>query len=230
MSSPKKSLVIAPHADDETLGMGGTIAKKMNQGEDVVIAVMTGHGEEPHPLWKRELWDEIRSETREAIKSLGNPRVEFFELPGLCLPEYPTYETNRVIAEIVNREAPTELFLPYYHDLHHDHQIVCHAGLVASRGYLANASKIELVAMYETPTETHLMPAAIQSAFSPNYFVDISDHIDDKLAAWSSYASQQQTGFTPRSPAALSALATLRGSEIGVAAAEGFVLVRGKAG
>ena len=41
-------LVIAPHADDETLGMGGTIARLGSEGREVNVAVMTGPGAEPH--------------------------------------------------------------------------------------------------------------------------------------------------------------------------------------
>ncbi|HIB69270.1 MAG TPA: hypothetical protein EYO33_30350, partial [Phycisphaerales bacterium] len=42
-----KVLVIAPHADDETLGVGGTIRKHAEAGDQVVVAVMTGPGKEP---------------------------------------------------------------------------------------------------------------------------------------------------------------------------------------
>ena len=40
-----KILVLAPHADDETLGMGGTIFLKREQGHKVFVAILTGHGE-----------------------------------------------------------------------------------------------------------------------------------------------------------------------------------------
>ena len=54
-------LVIAPHADDEVLGVGGTMARRSLEGDDVIVAVFTGHGDEPHPLWGRKGWDVVRS-------------------------------------------------------------------------------------------------------------------------------------------------------------------------
>jgi LmbE family N-acetylglucosaminyl deacetylase len=226
MSSLRKTLVIAPHADDETLGMGATIAKKTAAGENVTVAIMTGHGEQPHPLWGPELWEGLRTETAKAIIHLGKPNLEFCELPGACLSEHPNYDINKTVLELVQRLNPHELYLPYYHDLHHDHQQLAHAGLVASRAYLSSSRSLELVAMYETPTETHLVPATIQSPFVPNLYENVTGHLDSKLAAWAEYASQQHLGFSPRSPDAIKASATLRGSEIGVEAAEAFVAIR----
>ena len=37
-----RTLVVAPHADDETLGCGGTIVRLVREGHEVTVAVMTG--------------------------------------------------------------------------------------------------------------------------------------------------------------------------------------------
>ena len=37
----KRIVVFAPHPDDETLGTGGTIVRKLNEGYEVVIVVLT---------------------------------------------------------------------------------------------------------------------------------------------------------------------------------------------
>jgi LmbE family N-acetylglucosaminyl deacetylase len=80
--------------------------------------------------------------------------------------------------------------------------------------------------MYETPTETHLFPPQLKPPFAPSLWVDISDTLETKLDAWSCYQSQQHEGVTPRSAEAIRALAVSRGAEVGVAAAEAFVLLR----
>ena len=41
-----KVLVIAPHADDEIIGVGGTIAKHIYNGDDVFVCIVT-RGFEP---------------------------------------------------------------------------------------------------------------------------------------------------------------------------------------
>lgn len=222
----RRTLVIAPHADDETLGMGGTIARKLSAGENVTVAIMTGHGAESHPLWPPEAWDVIRAEAAHAMLALGGANLIFRELPASCLSEHPAHDINAQVASVIAEVQPDELYLPYYHDLHQDHGALCYAGLVAARAYLPSSREIGLVAMYETPTETHLMPASLQPAFSPNHYVEITDTLGKKLDAWSRYKSQQQIGPTPRSPVVLTALAQWRGAEIGVAAAEGFIIVR----
>ena len=45
-------LVIAPHPDDEILGVGGTIAKRAINGNNVYVCVVTKAGE---PLFREEL-------------------------------------------------------------------------------------------------------------------------------------------------------------------------------
>lgn len=219
-------LVIAPHADDETLGMGGSIARWTREGRAVTVAVMTGHGAEPHPIWPAEQWDVIRGEAAEAMQVLGVERLLFEELPAACLAETPVHTINRAVSGIIDEVDPEELYLPYYHDLHQDHGILAYAAIVHARAYLASGNRIRRVAMYETPTETHLMPAQLQPPFVPNMWVDIGDTLDAKLQAWACYRSQQHPGRSPRSPEALRALAVMRGAEMGIEAAEGFMLLR----
>jgi LmbE family N-acetylglucosaminyl deacetylase len=219
-------LVIAPHADDETLGMGGTIARMAAEGRDVVVAVMTGPGDEPHPLWPAASWEGIHAEARAATGLLGVKDLIFENLPAVCVPDRPVHEVNDVVGKLIASVDPEELYLPFYHDLHRDHSVIAYAALVHARAYREAGRGIRLVAMYETPTETHLFPPQLTPAFAPSLWVDVSDTLETKLAAWSCYQSQQHEGATPRSAEAVRALAVLRGAEIGVAAAEAFVLLR----
>lgn len=219
-------LVIAPHADDETLGMGGTIAKMAAEGRDVVVAVMTGPGEEPHPIWQASSWEGIHAEARKAAGLLGVKDLIFENLPAVCVPDRPVHEVNDVLGKLISSVDPEELYLPYYHDLHRDHSVIAYAALVHARAYRDAGRGIRLLAMYETPTETHLFPPQLTPAFAPSLWVDISETLETKLAAWNCYGSQHHEGATPRSPDAVRALAVSRGAEIGVAAAEAFVLLR----
>jgi LmbE family N-acetylglucosaminyl deacetylase len=219
-------LVIAPHADDETLGMGGTIARMAAEGRDVVVAVMTGPGEEPHPIWAASDWDGTRAEARQAAAVLGVKDLIFGNLPAVCVPDRPVHEVNAAVSKLIASVDPEELYLPFYHDLHQDHSVIAYAAIVHARAYREAGRGIRLVAMYETPTETHLFPPQLNAAFAPSMWVDISDTLETKLAAWSCYASQHHPGATPRSPEAVRALAVSRGADMGVAAAEAFVLLR----
>lgn len=219
----RKALVLAPHADDETLGMGGTIARMAAKGWSVTVAVMTGHGEAPHPIWSRDIWDQVRSEAAKACDVLGVAELVFEDLPASCLDLHPTHEINTAVAGLLDRIRPEAVYVPFVHDLHRDHHAIAYAAQVAARPY--RTPFVKMLAMYETPTETHLRPGEAAMAFIPNEFVDITDHFETKLSAWAHYESQQLPGYSPRSPDALASLAGFRGAYIGVRYAEAFQLL-----
>ena len=218
-------LVIAPHADDEVLGMGGTIARLTQEGERVVVAVMTGHGEEPHPLWPRSTWERVRDECRRAAAVLGVTELAFRELPAAMLDSHPGWQTNAAVDDLVQEFEPTEVFLPFAFDLHRDHGALAYAATVATRPYLRQRRGIKRVAAYETLSETHLSPPYLAPSFQPNLFVDVTATLDQKMEAMAMYETQLQAEGQPRSLASLRALATMRGAHIGSAAAEAFVTI-----
>ncbi len=100
-------LVIAPHADDETLGMGGTIARHVDDGDRVTVAVLTGHGEEEaHPLWPRELWRRVRGEAARAMEVLGVEQLLFEEVPAAQVAEQPPWRLNALTGSLVEKVRP----------------------------------------------------------------------------------------------------------------------------
>ena len=52
MNIPSESdiLIIAPHPDDEILGLGGTISKLSSEGHKVTILIVSGHVPPPDLL------------------------------------------------------------------------------------------------------------------------------------------------------------------------------------
>lgn len=219
----RKALVIAPHADDETLGMGGTIARLAREGWTVTVAVMTGHGDTPHPLWPPSAWTRVRGEAVKACELLGVAELLFEELPASGVDLHPTHDTNARVVALLARIEPEAVYIPFVHDLHRDHYEIAYAAQVAARPY--RAPYVKMLAMYETPTETHLRPGEAGMAFIPSEFVDVSDDLETKLAAWALYVSQQLDGHSPRTPEAIAALASIRGSYIGVRYAEAFQIL-----
>lgn len=219
-------LVIAPHADDEVLGVGGTIARLVAEGRKAVVAVLTGHGESAHPLWAPETWDTIRGEAQKSCELLGVSKLIFRELPAACLDYSPAWKINQTVTEVIREVAPEQIYVPFSHDLHQDHQAIAYAAMVATRPYLPLGKQIKRILAYETLSETHLAAPYLAPAFQPNVFVDVSSHLERKLDAMRAYASQLQADHLPRSIEGLRALARLRGTHIGVDAAEAFILLR----
>ncbi len=64
------------------------------------------------------------------------------------------------------------------------------------------------------------------NAFIPNTYVDISNYLDKKIKAMSCFTTQLTEFPHPRSLEAIVALAKLRGSTVGVRAAEAFCMIR----
>lgn len=220
-------LVLAPHADDETLGCGGTMARLASEGHEITVGLVTGHGANAHPLYDRPVFETVQAELDQAMRMLGVARVLKADLPTVLLPDLPRHEVNAAVAQLIEQVQPELMFVPFPFDLHRDHREIHHAASVAWRPYLQSGRAIREVLCYEVPTETHLNIPYVEPGFIPNVWFDISDYVDRKIEAFGCFASQAQADPLPRSPSALRALATWRGSQMGVAAAEAFVLVRG---
>jgi N-acetylglucosamine malate deacetylase 1 len=225
-ASPRRILVVAPHADDETLGVGGTIARRAAEGHEVHVAVVTGHGGDPHPLWPRSVWDRVRAEARRAIEVLGAHALHFEEIPAAMVADQPIWQLNRTVGSIVERIQPDVLYAPFPFDLHKDHREVFHALSVAWRSSSATGRKLRAIYCYEVPSETHWNAPYLEAGFLPNTWVDVSAHLDTKLRALACYESQIRPAPDARSCEAVRALAVWRGSQQAMAAAEAFVTIR----
>lgn len=219
-------LVIAPHADDETLGLGGTIARRAAEGHEVHVGVVTGHGEGTHPLWPRTTWEKVRAEARRAMDVLGVSELHFEEVPAALVADQPVWQLNKVVGGLVERIQPHVLYVPFPFDLHKDHREVFHALSVAWRPSSAVGRQIRAVYCYEVQSETHWNAPYLEAGFVPNAWVDISDQLETKLRALACYESQLRPAPDARSLEAVRALAVWRGAQQGMVAAEAFVTIR----
>jgi N-acetylglucosamine malate deacetylase 1 len=221
LSGPGPVLVVAPHPDDEVLGTGGTIARLVADGRDVRVVVVTKGGP---PLFEEAFIERGRAEAREAHKVLGVRDTQFLEgFPAALLDTIPQSALNAGLRDAIDAVRPEVLFIPFPGDLHIDHRKVAEAALVAARPNRRHG--IRVVLAYETLSETH-WSAPGAPAFSPNVFVDISESLETKLEAMGRFASQLHPFPHERSLEALRALALGRGANVGLRAAEAFVLIR----
>lgn len=216
-----RTLIIAPHPDDEVLGAGGTMARIAQSGQDVyVVVVTTGKP----PAYDAESVARVRAEAAQAHKILGVKETRWLDLPAAQLTEVANAQLNSAIRSVVVDVAPQTVFAPFPGDIHIDHQLVFLSTLVASRPHQAEFPKTLLA--YETLSETNWNAPYITPPFVPNLFLDIETTLDKKLAAMRAFSSQLRAAPHERSLEALQALATLRGATVHRRAAEAFVLVR----
>ncbi len=217
----KNVLVVAPHPDDETLGVGGTIRRLTESGCRVAVVTVAAH---MPPLYSEEVHQTTIRESQLAHEILGVSESIYLDKPAVLLGDIPIAEFNGLIMEQVNRLSPDILLMPYY-DRHIDHRMIFDACMVAARPVGAGRN-IALVCAYETISETHWNAPHIEPNFTPNFCVDITGQIDSKLAAMECFKSQLHPFPGPRSVDALRALALFRGSQAGYGYAEGFHVIR----
>ena len=79
----KRILVIAPHADDEILGCGATMAKEISDGNDVYVLICTNAHVGAPELFSEESILRVRQEAVNAHHFLGVKDTLFldFHLP-----------------------------------------------------------------------------------------------------------------------------------------------------
>jgi len=220
-----KYLVLAPHADDEVLGCGGTIARKVREGHEVYVSILTNASVGAPELFSEKDVQRSRAEAKNAHELLGVKATKFSELPAPRLEQYPQYMIANEITTIIKDVQPNVLLIPHRGDLHLDHGVIFNASLVAARP--VGSHKISRILAYETLSETEWGHPFPEKAFIPNYFVPLSEgDLQKKLAAMQSFSSQIKQSPHPRSIEGIQTLAAHRGMSVNNKYAEAFILVR----
>ncbi len=214
-------LVVAPHADDETLGPGGTIARFVHAGGEVTVLTVTG---DLPPVYPRGVWEMTVDEARLAHAVLGVKHSIFMDNPAVTLGQIPAHELNEKILTVVREVAPDIVLVPFF-DRHIDHRLVFDTVMVAARPVGAGKD-LRMVAAYETLSETHWNAPHIEPGFAPNWCVDITEEIEVKLDAMRCYQSAIEVSPMARSVEAVRALALFRGSQASMGFAEAFHVIR----
>ena len=219
INSISKAVVVAPHPDDETLGCGGTISRLVKSGVEVSILVVSGH---LPPLYPKESFNKTYKEAKAAFTIMGVKDFKFLEIPATYVHSMPISKLNSSINQFIKSSEPELLLIPFP-DRHIDHRVIFDSCVVAARP--VGKSFPKLVLAYETLSETHWNVPGIEPSFNPEFFIDISDHIDNKILALNAYESQISNAPSRSIEACLS-LAKFRGSQNGCKHAEAFKVIR----
>lgn len=215
-------MVFAPHPDDEVLGVGGTIAKRVSEGHNVYVVIVTkGYP----PTFDKELVEAGRCEAERAHKYLGVKKTIFLDFPALSLDKTNRAKLNGAFSKLIDEYSPREIYIPHIGDMHIDHREVAEAVMVAARPF--DGSSVERIYSYETMSETGWHIPDSTRNFVPNTFVSIGeDFLKQKKYALYLYASQIKEYPNARSTEAIDSLARYRGSLVSCNAAEAFCLIR----
>ena len=219
-------LVLAAHGDDELLGPGGTLIRHARAGDAVHSVICVGR---PNlKMYSKARYGDAvlakRKRQAEAVgKKLGFKSVRNLNLKDEML-EQDLNSTVTAIEKAVFAVKPNIVYLHHGGDLNQDHRGVFKAAMIALRGY--TKPRVSKILSFETVSTTEQAPQVPGWQFSPNYFVDITDTLESKLKALALYDDELAAFPHPRSAEGLRALAQVRGSAVGLRAAEAFELIR----
>lgn len=221
-------LVVAAHPDDEVLGCGGTIAKHVQQGDRVHVAILgeglTSRTQQRDTQYYGHELDDLREAAKLANQVLGVTSLELFDLPDNRMDSMDLLDVVKVIEGLIQRFNPMVVYTHHAGDVNIDHQILHSAVITACRPL--PGSSVETILYFEVASSTEWQTPGSAAPFIPNWFVDISSTLALKVKAMEIYAAEMREWPHPRSVKAVEHLAHWRGATVGVNAAEVFVTGR----
>lgn len=174
-------LVVGPHPDDQELGMGGTIARLVDAGHDVLLLDMTNG--EPTPCGDPE----TRAHEAQAAADILGVRRRCLDLPNRFVEH--SIKNRHAVAGVFREEKPDIIFTPYFEDAHPDH--IATTRIVEDARFDAKLTKIDLPGephfpqrlIYYFCTHLKIVPA-------PSFIFDTTEGHERKRKAILAYESQ----------------------------------------
>jgi LmbE family N-acetylglucosaminyl deacetylase len=224
-SSGRCIAVVAAHADDEVLGCGGTVRRHVLAGDQVWHIILADGETSRGPVASVNVIARRENAARAAADRLGVQHLEMHRFPDNRLDACPLLDIVTVVERHIAEIRPAVLYTHHAGDLNIDHRRVHEAVVTACRPQPRHP--VRRLLFFETPSSTEWQPPSSAMPFAPNWFVDISGTLADKVAALRAYDGEMRAWPHPRSYEAVEHLARWRGATVGCEAAEAFILGRG---
>ena len=218
----KNVLVVAPHADDETIGCGGTIKKLKDLGHKIHWLLVTEMSVEAG--YSAAECSQRHQEIKEIINKFQFDSVSYLKLMPSKLDSYPLSDIILKVKQVFDKVMPSDVFVTYRNDAHSDHQVVYDSVLAACKTF--RSPYVKSIYAYETLSETEFGLKPEDPGFKPNTFVNISNELEFKLNTSLVYSSQFGDFPFPRSAEAIKLLSKYRGMQSGCGCAEAFLLIK----
>ena len=215
-------VVISAHPDDEILGVGGTLLKHKKNGDKIYWLITTNIFE--NQGFSKERISSRQKEIKKISEALSVEKVFMLDYPTMSLSTSSLIEMVPKISKIFTEIEPEIVYCLNRSDAHSDHRITFDAVMACTKSF--RYPFIKQVLMYECISETEFAPQLPEKVFIPNYFVDISSFLEEKMNLMKIYESELGKHPFPRSLKNIEALATFRGASVGVEYAEAFQLIK----
>lgn len=194
---PKIVLAVGAHPDDLDVTCSGTIAKWAAEGAECHFLVVTNgnKGSDDINITSAELIKIRHGEQRKAAKIIGVKEVTFFDYEDgelevtQQLKKDISRHIRKVCPDVVISMDPTFVYRLGGFINHTDHRAAGQATMDAV--YPLARDRLTYPDLLEEGYEPHKVPHLLLTTFGDgNYFVDISDTMNKKLAALAAHASQ----------------------------------------
>ncbi len=191
-----RTVVVAPHPDDEALACGGLLALLARQGVEAHVVLVTD-GAASHPGSRTFPPERLRAvreaETRAAVRILGHgDRVHALGLPDGAVPAPGTEafdEAASRLAALLARLAPATVVVPWRRDPHPDHEAAWRLAH-ATRESAAGPAGVRWLEVPVWAWHRGVDEAAPRPDDATAWRLDISPVLDVKRAAVAAHASQ----------------------------------------
>jgi LmbE family N-acetylglucosaminyl deacetylase len=215
-------LVVAAHSDDEALGCGGTIAKHVAQG-DSVYAVFLADGVTSRVAASEKEQAERDFAAKQAHKVLGIKQSFMLGFPDNRMDTVPLLDIVQKLEQVVTDVKPQIVYTHHNGDLNIDHRVTHQAVLTACRP--VPGSSVKEIYTFEVLSATEWNNPLVRP-FMPCVFIDITEYLQTKMNALAEYNLEMRESPHSRSLENAKRLAELRGSSVGVNAAEAMMAIR----
>jgi LmbE family N-acetylglucosaminyl deacetylase len=205
------ALVLVAHADDETLGAGGTIQKLIRGGWKVNVVLLSDG-----LLETRAKGIDNRPSAIAACRHLGVGEPQFCGFADQKFDEVPIADLANSVFSLGHQ--PDLIITNAETDLNLDHRITCQVAKIVGR---PKKKPVSILAC-EIPNTSFWNG----QPFPANFYVDITQEIDRKIAAFAKYENEIQPFPHPWSEKGLRLLAEYHGMQSGFRYAEAFSIIR----
>ena len=204
----KRILILSPHTDDGELGAGASIAKWLEEGNEIYwMAFSIARQSVPEGFPEDVLYHEFTS----VVHMLGVKNYEILDFPVRRFHENRQDILEKLV-EIRNHFRPELVVGPSLNDVHQDHGVIANEMVRAFKGTAS-------VMAYELPWN--------QLTFNPQLFVDVNQsHAERKWQMLKNYKTQLHLRRNYFSKQYIFSHLTFRGVQVGMPLAEAFEIIR----
>ncbi len=223
INSTSKVLIIVAHPDDETIGLGGTIAKHSYEGDEVYALAMTDGVGSRESTKETDVNNRAKAASASSTE-LGFKWLDILNYPDNKLDSVPLLDIVKSLEKFKRKINPQIIYTHSSSDLNIDHRIINQAVLTAFRPQ-PNEIWSE-IRNFEIPSSTDYGHKSVTNSFYPNLYIDITAYWEMKLKALKHYSEEIREFPHSRSYEGIKNLAKYRGIQVGLKYAESFEVIR----